>query len=87
MVIIDTLVKPQNEVSLFIQDLTGIKPTMLANKPNIDFIKKFLHEKMKYVKTLIMMAHNGSQFDDKIIKYDKLLPLDNDLFNTLTHYI
>ena len=40
MVLLNTLVKPTKSIPAVIQELTGIKPLMLMDKPNIETIKK-----------------------------------------------
>lgn len=73
MVLIDSLVKPSKEISLEVQKLTGITTGMVASKPNIDKIRFVMENKMKKFNNCKMLAHNGNNFDDKIILYDKLI--------------
>lgn len=73
MVILDTMVKPTKPIHPDVQKLTGIVPSMLIDKPNIDAIKKLMADLMKNFEIFNMLAHNGRRFDDKIILYDKLV--------------
>ncbi|ANB50789.1 putative ATP-dependent DNA helicase [Powai lake megavirus] len=73
MVLINTLVKPTSEIKFEVQKITKIKPTMLLGKPNIDNIRTILTNKMKNFQNYVMLAHNGSSFDNKIMTYYNLV--------------
>ena len=73
MILLDTMVKPIGSINSDVQELTGIKPLMVINKPNIDTIRLVLKKKMEDFSNCKMMAHNGNRFDNDIILYEKLI--------------
>ena len=73
MILIDTLVQPNNHIPLNVQELTGIKPLMLVDKPKIEMIRLVLKKKMENFTNCKMMAHNGNRFDNCIMLYDELI--------------
>ncbi|XWV24660.1 putative ATP-dependent DNA helicase [Tupanvirus deep ocean] len=73
MVLLDTLVKPNNPILPAVQEITGITPSMLLNKPRIESIRLVLDKKMKNFLNCKLMAHNGNRFDNEIILFDKLV--------------
>ena len=73
MVLLNTLIKPNQQIMPHIQKITGISNSMLTNKPNINTIRLILEKKMKNFFNCKMMAHNGNRFDDCIMLYDKLV--------------
>lgn len=73
MVLLNTLVKPNGKINKEVQEMTGITPGMLENKPGIDFIKAVLEKKMKNFTNCKMMAHNGCGFDNQIIMHNKMV--------------
>lgn len=73
MILLDTLVKPNKEITLQVQKITGIKQSMLINKPRIGNVGLILDNKMKKFVNCKMIAHNGNRFDNSIILYDKLV--------------
>ena len=77
MTLIDTLVKPFGPIDPFVQKLTGIKPLMLKNKPDINKVRIVLENKMKNFRNCRLLAHNGICFDNPIVIYDKLVDLTN----------
>lgn len=77
MILLDTLVKPNIPPNQVVQKITGIKPSMLIDKPKIDVIRTILKRKMKNFINCKMMAHNGHRFDDGIILYDDLVDKQN----------
>jgi len=85
MVLLNTLVKPKNSIPPWIQKLTGIKPSMLIDKPSIESIKLVLDKKMKNFINCKMMAHNGNCFDNRLMLCDKLTdPLKISFLDTLS---
>ena len=73
MVLIDTLVIPNNQIKIWVQEITGIRPLMLVGKPNIERVQKVLERKMRNFINCKMLSHNGAMFDDNIILADKLV--------------
>ena len=73
MTLIDTLVKPKGPIKLVVQKLTGITPSMLIGKPDINKVRTILKHKMKNFSNCKMLAHNGTCFDNPIVLYDKLV--------------
>lgn len=73
MIILNTLVKPRGAIPKEVQTITGITPSMLTNKPDINSVRLVLEKKMKNFTNCKMLAHNGARFDNEIILYDKLI--------------
>jgi len=73
MVLLDTLVKTNNPIAMWVQKLTGIKPEMLIGKPKIDIVRLVLEKKMKNFTNCKMISHNGFKFDSNMILYDNLV--------------
>ncbi len=73
--VIDTgLVKPNNKISPFITQLTGITNNMLdeTGQLSFEFMHKFRKLNVKFNKP-IYIAHNGNAFDHKIMCHYNLL--------------
>nr|AEX62543.1 putative ATP-dependent DNA helicase [Moumouvirus Monve] len=73
MILINTLIKPENNIKFEVQKLTGIRPIMLLGKPTIQNLQTILNTKMKNFNNYIMMAHNGNNFDNKIMLFYNLV--------------
>lgn len=78
-----TLIKPNEPISSYIQHLTGITNEMVENAPSIeDVLPKFLD----FVGNTVLVAHNA-HFDinflyDNVLRYCNLI-LNNDFIDTL----
>lgn len=73
MILLNTLVKPNGGIPIEVQKITGITPTMLIDKRNIDTIRFILEKKMKNFVNCKMMSHNCNRFDGPIMLYEKLI--------------
>lgn len=73
MVLINTLVKPTTAILPTVQELTGIVPEMLHQKPDIHAIRAVLKKKMSNFIDCRMLAHNGKRFDQKLLLFYDLI--------------
>lgn len=80
MILIDTLVKPNTDINIEVQKLTGISNADVATSPDISTVRLVMEKKMKNFVNCKMMAHNGINFDNKIMLFDKLVDPQNVVF-------
>ncbi|QGR54128.1 helicase [Moumouvirus maliensis] len=73
MILINTLIKPENDINFEVQKLTGIKQRMLLGKPTLQNLQTTLNTKMKNFNNYVLMAHNGNGFDNKIMSFYNLI--------------
>lgn len=77
MILINTLVKINGCIPPEVQKITGINHAMLTKMPDIEMIQKIMEHKTKNFINCKMMAHNGNNFDNIIILYEKLVNPNN----------
>lgn len=58
----------------FITKINNINNEMIKNSPTIDQTRDKLHNVFKEMKNIAVVAHNGDNFDHKIMNYYKLFP-------------
>lgn len=79
----NSLVKPNQEISTFISELTGITNEMVENSPGIDVV---LPQFLSFIGTSVLVAHNANFDVNFIYDFTRLLdlpPLKNDFIDTL----
>lgn len=77
MILVDNLVKPSVNITKQIIDITNITNDMLLNKPDINDLRKVLFHKMIRFKKPLLIAHNGNNFDHRIMLHYELLNPSN----------
>jgi DNA polymerase III epsilon subunit-like protein len=74
------LIKPRITIPNHISCITGITNDMVYDKENIISFKNELREKLRYYDKPIFIAHNGNNYDHKILKKFNFIDDNNSIF-------
>jgi DNA polymerase III epsilon subunit-like protein len=74
------LIKPRTRIPYHICCVTGITNDMVYDKENIINFKRELINKLKYYDKPVFIAHNGNNYDHKILKRFNFIDNNNSIF-------
>ena len=74
MIVYNNYIDIKGPIPLKIQQITHIIGSMITGCPDVNETRKLLKYQFRNIKDVKLLAHNGTRYDHKIMRYYRMLP-------------